>query len=69
MRYEKIYNGRFANKDKKKFDTMYPKGTKIHTYDVYLYALTDYLKRKKGIELYIGTKDNMLYPKLSAYFA
>ena len=55
-------------REKKKFDTMYPKGNKIHTFDYYLYALADYLRRKRKINLYIGLKNNILYPSIPAYF-
>ena len=51
-----------------KFDTMYPRECKAQPFDNYLYSVANYLKRKRGIDLYIGKKDNMLYPKLKAYF-
>ena len=65
---ERIYKARPYMKKGMKFDTMYPKGNKYHPFDVYLYALSDYLKRKRNITLYIGKKDNSLFPGLPAYF-
>ena len=65
---ERIYKARPDMKKGMKFDTMYPKGNKYHPFDVYLYALSDYLKRKRNITLYIGKKDNSLFPGLPAYF-
>jgi hypothetical protein len=52
----------------KKYIGMYPKSGKENTLDEYLYALKDYLKRKKDINLFIGFKNKMLYPKIPAYF-
>jgi len=47
---------------------MSPRRGKENTLDEYLYALKGYLKRKKDVNLFIGFKDNMLYPEISAYF-
>ena len=54
--------------DKNKFESMLPKARKMKPFDEYLYFLKDYLHRKKGVELLIGFKDNMLYPKIPSYF-
>lgn len=51
-----------------KFDSMYIKPGKTQPFDQYLYALRNYLKNKKGINLYIWSRQNMLYPGLPAYF-
>jgi hypothetical protein len=64
----RLYKSRKDMEGRKNFDTMYPKGNKFHTFDTYLYALHDYLKQKKNINLYIAFKDNMLHPGLSAFF-
>ena len=52
----------------KKYAAMSPRRGKENTLDEYLYALKGYLKRKKDVNLFIGFKDNMLYPEISAYF-
>lgn len=65
---EMLHDHRPDMKKGMKFDTMYPKGNKYHSFDAYLYALSDYLKRKRNITLYIGKKDNSLFPGLPAYF-
>jgi hypothetical protein len=52
----------------KKYPSMYPKDGKSQPLDEYLCALKDYLKRKKDVDLFIGFKNNMLYPKIPAYF-
>ena len=51
-----------------KFETLYPKPGKNIPMDKYYHSVADYLKRKKGVEVYIGFRDNLLYPKLPAYF-
>jgi len=51
-----------------KREAMIPKGNKFHPVDEYLYALQDYLLRVKGVNLFVGLKDNTLYPKIPAYF-
>ncbi|MGR3175994.1 MAG: hypothetical protein ACUZ8N_15560 [Candidatus Scalindua sp.] len=58
----KIYGGN------KKFESMYTKGGKSQPFDEYLFSLSDYLIRKRGIHLFTGYKNNMLYPKIPAYF-
>ena len=55
--------------DKNKFfPLMVPKKGKERPIDEYLYALGDYLKRKRDVTLYTGLKTNMLYPQLPAYW-
>ena len=51
-----------------KYESMLPKRDKLHPFDVYLYALNDYLIRKKSCEIFTGFKTSILYPKLKAYF-
>lgn len=67
---EKVLAEELNCKDGKmpQYISMFPKGNKANPHDEYLYFLGDYLKRKFGITLYIGKKDNMLYPGLPAYF-
>lgn len=50
------------------FESMYPKQGKAKPFDEYLYSLSDYLMRKRETELFIGFEDNLLHPKLPAYF-
>jgi hypothetical protein len=50
-----------------KFDSMFYKAEKYHPFDVYLYALNDYVLKPKGINLYIGRKGGLLYPKIPYY--
>lgn len=52
----------------KQYENMVPKGNKYNTIDVYLYALKDYLFRKKSVSLFVGFKSSMLYPRIPAYF-
>lgn len=52
----------------KKFENMVPKGNKFNTIDVYFYSLNDYLSRRRNVNLFVGFKNNMLYPKIPAYF-
>jgi len=47
---------------------MYPKGGKPIPMDEYYCSVADYLKRKMNIRLYIGFKENILYPELPAFF-
>lgn len=54
--------------DNKKFESMYTKDGKPRPFDEYLFSLSDYLTRKRGVHLYTGYKNNMLYPRLPAYF-
>ena len=68
MEEMKEYCAYFKPKKHKMYENMVPKGNKFNTIDVYLYSLRDYLLRKRGVELFVGFKDSMLYPKLSAYF-
>jgi len=49
-------------------ENMYPKTGKIHAIDVYLYALREYLARKKGVQLHVAFEDSVLCPGLPAYF-
>jgi len=62
---ERIY-ARFKGIDK--YENMVPKGNKFNTIDTYLYALKDYLQRKRNVNLFVGLKDSMLYPGIPSYF-
>lgn len=66
--YCAYHNQYWDPKKHKVYENMVPKGNKFNTIDVYLYSLKDYLLRKRGVELFVGFKGSMLYPKLSAYF-
>lgn len=70
MKYfvEKLNKYREENAFGEKREAMVPKGNKYHSIDVYFFALKDYLERRRGVKLFVGYKDNMLYPKLPAYF-
>lgn len=65
---KRLYKARKDMNGRTKFDTMYPKGEKYHTFDVYLNAVSEYLRRKKDINLFVAFKENMLYPGIPAYF-
>jgi hypothetical protein len=52
-----------------KFDSMFYKAEKYHPFDVYLYALNDYILKPKGINLYIGRKDGLLSDKIPCYWS
>ncbi|MCP4264263.1 MAG: hypothetical protein GY777_01575 [Candidatus Brocadiaceae bacterium] len=58
----------FKKRGLEKYENMVPKGNKFNTIDVYLYALKDYLLRKRDVDLLVGFKNNMLYPGIPAYF-
>lgn len=62
---EKKYSN---NNDNRSFPLMIPKKGKERPIDEYLFALGDYLSRKRGVTLFTGLKTNILYPKLPAYF-
>jgi hypothetical protein len=66
--YISSYGIEHVTEEKRKYVGMYPKRGKDNTLDEYLYALRDYLKRKKDVNLFIGFKNNMLYPKIPSYF-
>jgi len=66
--YVSSYGIEHVTEEKRKYVGMYPKRGKDNTLDEYLYALRDYLKRKKDVNLFIGFKNNMLYPKIPSYF-
>jgi len=53
--------------DNDKFEYMITKEGKYRPFDEYLFALNDFYFRPKNINLYIGTKDNILYPNLETY--
>jgi hypothetical protein len=46
---------------------MKPKPNLSRTFDEYLYALDEFYFKPKNINLYIGTKNNLLYPNLKVY--
>jgi len=52
----------------KQYENMVPKGNKFNTIDVYLYALKEYLSRKKNVNLFVGLKESMFYPEIPSYF-
>ena len=54
--------------DKDKFQYMIPKQNKNIPFDEYLYELKDYLLVENSVNLFVGYKSNMLYPKIPAYF-
>ena len=54
--------------DRVRFESMYPIPGKSIPMDEYYYSVADYLNRKKGVQIFIGFRDNILYPKLPAYF-
>ncbi len=58
----------YEKNTKEKFESMYIKKNKEQTFDKYLIALEDYLRRKKGIQLYTAFQNKMLSPKLPTYF-
>lgn len=66
--YSRYIKETFEKSSYTQYINMHPQGNKYHPIDVYLYALKDYLRRKHGINLLVGFKDNMLYPELPAYF-
>ncbi len=69
MREYCAYNDQYWDPNKHKvYENMVPKGNMFNTIDNYLYALKDYLLRKRGVNLFVGFKNNMLYPKIPAYF-
>lgn len=47
--------------------TMIRKGNKYHTINEYLYALNDLVLKPQNINLYVGTKKSLLYPKLPLF--
>lgn len=53
--------------DRNIFHYMIPKPGKYRPFDEYLFALNNLYFRPKNINLYIGTKDNLLYPNLEVY--
>lgn len=50
-----------------KFEYMIPKNNKFRPFDEYLYALNNFYFNPKNINLYIGIKNNLLYPKIKIY--
>lgn len=65
---QRMYQGYEKAGHKEKFESMYPKGAKLQPFDVYLYALKDYLQTRRKVSLFVGFKNNMLYPEIPAYF-
>jgi len=66
--YESAHGVKNVTEEKMQYVGMYTRDGKPHTLDSYLYAVKDYLQRKKNINLFIDFKNNSLYPKLPAYF-
>ncbi len=66
--HNEAYGVEHIKEKEKRYTLMYTNQSKPHPLDEYLYALKDYLKRKKDVNLFIGFKDNILYPKIPAYF-
>lgn len=64
---DRLYK-RYREQGMKQYENMVPKGNKFNTIDVYLYALKDYLSRKRDVNLFVGFKNNMLNPGIPAYF-
>tara|TARA_Y100000310_G_scaffold173103_1_gene173214 strand:+ start:897 stop:1829 length:933 start_codon:yes stop_codon:yes gene_type:complete len=50
------------------FESMYSIPGKPISMDEYYVSVAEYLKREKDIELFIAFKNNILYPRLPAYF-
>lgn len=53
---------------KRLFPAMIPKQGKIHPIDKYIYSLSDFLERKKGVKLYTAFAEGLLYSQLPSYF-
>lgn len=64
---DRLYK-RYRKQGMTQYENMVPKGNKFNTIDVYLYALKDYLSRKRDVNLFIGFKNNMLHPGIPSYF-
>ena len=64
---DRIYE-RYREQRIKQYENRVPKGKKFNTIDVYLYALKEYLSRKRDVNLFVGFKNNMLNPGIPAYF-
>jgi hypothetical protein len=47
---------------------MIPKGNKVQPFDVYFYALAEFLGRKRDVHILVQNAQNALHPGLPAYF-
>lgn len=70
--YEKYvgayFNEACKNKDKITYDSMVEKPGKLQPFDVYLYALADYLRHKRKVNLFTSRKQDYLFPRLPSFF-
>ena len=49
------------------FESMIPKDNKYRTMEEYYYAVDKLHFRPKGVNLYVGNKDNILSPRINIY--
>ncbi len=54
-------------KKERKFEAMIPKGNKRNPINEYLHAANELYFKPKDVSLYIGNKDNLLYPNIKIY--
>ena len=53
--------------DEHKYESMIPKEGKAKTMEEYIYALDGMYFKKKNVSLYVGNRDNLLFPKIKYY--
>ena len=58
---------RHARRGETRFDSMTPKGSKTQPIDRYYQVAAEYLRRRRGARLMVGTPDAFLHPALPAY--
>ena len=66
-KYRKWYNEYMEKKTGGPFESMIPKGNKYRTMEEYYYKVNELYFQPKGVNLYVGNKDNMLCPRINLF--
>ena len=67
IKERETYNQEMARITGGPFESMIPKGNKYRTMEEYYYAVNELYFQPKGVNLYVGNRDNMLSPRIPYY--